>query len=81
MNLKDISQLTDEELLEEAQKIKPSPILDASMIGFFIGIIIYSVVVSSWGLVTLVPLFLIYLLLKKSKRYTALKKEIKRRRL
>jgi len=81
MKQKELSELTDQELIEEAKKIKPSPIVDAFFIGFLVGIIIYSVVVNSWGLLTLIPLFLIYGLLKKSKRYEALKKELKERNL
>jgi hypothetical protein len=81
MNQTQLSLLTDEELLEEVQKIKPSPIIDAFFIGFLIGIIIYSVAASSWwGVSTLIPLFLIYLFLKKSKKYDALKKELKKRK-
>ena len=77
MNQKELSELTDQELMEEAKKIKPSPIIDAFFIGFLVGIIIYSVVANSWGFLTLIPLFMIYGLLKKSKKYTALKKELK----
>jgi len=81
MNQPELSQLSDDELMEEVQNIKPSPIIDAFFIGFLIGIIIYSVAASSWwGVSTLIPLFLIYLFLKKSKRYDALKKELKDRK-
>ncbi len=81
MEQKEVSKMTDQELLEEVKKIKPSPMIDAFLIGFLVGIIIYSVVVNSWGLVTLIPLFMIYGLLKKPKRYEALKKELKERKL
>jgi uncharacterized membrane protein len=81
MNQKELSELTDQELMEEAKKIKPSPIVDAFFIGFLVGIIIYSVVANSWGFLTLIPLFMIYGFLKKSKKYTALKKELKERSL
>jgi hypothetical protein len=82
MNQAQLSQLTDDELQEELKKIKPSPIIDAFFIGFLIGIIIFSVAAGSWwGVGTLIPLFLIYLFLKKSKKYDALKKEIKDRNL
>lgn len=73
MSQKESSELTDQELVE-AKKIKPSPIIDAFFIGFLVGIIIYSVVANSWGFLTLIPLFMIYGLLKKSKRNQALKK-------
>ncbi len=81
MNQKELSELTDQELIEEVKKIKPSPIVDAFFIGFLIGIIIYSLVANSWGFLTLIPLFIVYGLLKKSKRNEALKKELKERKL
>jgi hypothetical protein len=79
--LNTISQLSDKELLEELKKIKPSPLLDTFIIGFLVGIIIFSVAVSSWGFLTLIPLTMIYVFLKKSKRYDAIKNEIKERKL
>lgn len=81
MNQKELSQLSDEELLEEATKIKPSPIFDAFFIGVLIGIIIYGIAANGWGFLILIPLFLIYLFLQKPKRYQALKKELKERGL
>jgi hypothetical protein len=81
MNQKELSQLTDEELLEVAKGNKPSPIIDAFFIGFLIGIIIYSVAANTWGFLTLIPLFIIYLFLKKPKQYEALQNELKKRNL
>ena len=79
MNQKELSQLTDKELLEEVKKIKTSPMVDAFFIGFLVGIIIYSLVANTWGFLTLIPLFMVYGLLKKPKRNEALKKELKER--
>ncbi len=81
MNQQEISQLTDKELLEAAKNNKPSSIIDAFFIGFLVGIIIYSVAANTWGLVTLIPLILIYAFLKKPKQYIALKEELKKRNL
>ncbi len=81
MNQKELSQLTDEELLEVAKNNKPSPIFDAFFIGFLVGIIIYSVVANTWGILTLIPLYIIYRFLKKPKQYEALQKELKERNL
>jgi hypothetical protein len=81
MNSKELSELSDKELLEKIKANKPSPIIDAFFIGFLIGILIYSAAANAWGLVSLVPLFLIYLLLKKPKQYEALKKEMKNRNI
>jgi hypothetical protein len=81
MNEKELSQLTDEELLQTAKNFKPTPIIDALLIGFLIGIIIYGVVANAWGFTILIPLFLIYQFLKKPKQYKALQKELKTRNL
>lgn len=81
MNQKELAQLTDQELLELAKNNKPSPILDAFFIGFLVGILIYGAATNAWGFVMLIPLFLIYLFLKKPKRYEAMKKEMKARGL
>lgn len=81
MNQKELAELSDQELMDEAKINKPSPLVDAFFIGFLIGIIIYSVVANSLGFLTLIPLLLVYLLLKKPKRYEALKKELKARNL
>jgi hypothetical protein len=68
MDQTELSQLSDEKLVEEFKKIKPSPKFDAFFIGFLVGIILFSVAFSSWGFLTLIPLFLIYLFLKKGKK-------------
>lgn len=81
MDQKELSQLSDAELREEFEKIKPSPLIDAFFIGFLIGIVIFSVAASTWGFLTLIPLFIIYVFLKKSKRYDALKAELEKRNL
>lgn len=81
MSQEELSQLTDEKLLEAAKANKPSPMIDAFFIGFLAGIIVYSIVANAWGFFTLIPLYLIYLFLKKPKQYEALKKELKERNL
>lgn len=81
MTPQELSQLSNQELLEFAKNNKPSPLIDAFFIGFLIGIIIYGVAANGWGLFALIPLFLIYLFLKKPRRYEALKKELEKRNL
>lgn len=81
MNQEQLSQLSDEDLLEVARNNKPSPMIDAFFIGFLVGIILFSIFVRTWGPLTLIPLFLIYIFLKKPKRYAALRKELKERNL
>ena len=81
MNKKKLSELTNQELLDESKKIKLSPIAGAVFIGFMIGIILYSVAKNTWGLLTLIPLFLTYKALKDSKRNKELEKLLKERNL
>ena len=81
MNQEDLSKLTDEELLEHAKKFKPSPIMDAFFIGFLVGIIIFGIAANAMGFLTLIPLYLIYILLKKPKQLKAVKNELRERNL
>lgn len=53
---------------QSEEKSKPSPVVDAVFIGFLAGIVVYSALANTWGFLTLIPLALIYVLLKKSKK-------------
>lgn len=79
MKQKNLSELTDEELLQEVKKNKSANIINAVLIGFLIGIIFYSVMKNSLGFFTLIPLFFAYVLINKSrynnKELTTLLKE------
>jgi hypothetical protein len=81
MTKKDLTSLTDEELLLEAKKMKKSEIISAFMIGFLIGIVIFSIAVNSWGLSMLIPLFIAYKLLKNPNNNQELKDILKERNL
>ena len=81
MNQKELSELTDKELLDKAKKMKSDSIINALLIGIMIGVIIYSVVKNSVGFFTLIPLFFIYKMVNNSKNYDALKKTLKERDL
>ncbi|NHM05982.1 FUSC family protein [Flavobacterium sp. CYK-4] len=65
MESKNLSELNDQELLQEYKKIKTASITTALFIGFLIGIVVYSVVKHTWGLFTLIPLFIAYKLTQK----------------
>ena len=81
MEQKELSELTDQELLDEAKKMKSTSITNAAFIGFMIGIVIYSIVKNSLGFFTLIPLFFAYKLVKNSKNNKPLEKEFKARNL
>ena len=67
MEQKTLSELTDQELLQEAKKSKSAVITNAVLIGFLAGIIFYSVMKNTLGFLTLIPLFFIYKLANNSK--------------
>lgn len=81
MNAEEIAKLSDEALLARADENRPKPIWDAFFIGFLIGILFYGLFTNAWGFLAVIPLSLIYLLLKKPKQYRLLQAEMKKRNL
>jgi len=67
MEQRKLTELTDQELLQEAKKLKSASITNAVLIGFLIGIVFYSIVKNSLGFFTLIPLFFAYKLINNSK--------------
>jgi hypothetical protein len=66
MKQKGLTELTDQELLDEAKKVKSITITHALFIGLLIGIVFYSVVKNTVGFFTLIPLFMAYKLINNS---------------
>lgn len=84
MTQKELSELTNEELLTEAKKMKSATIIHATLIGFMVGVIIYSIVKNSLGFFTLIPLFFIFKVLhnpKNNERNKALKALLKEKKI
>lgn len=81
MNYEELSALTDQELLEKAKKMKSTTIINALLIGFMIGVIIYSVVKNTLGFFTLIPLYIVFKLVNNSKKDNELKRLLKERNL
>jgi hypothetical protein len=83
MNQKELSELTDQELLDEAKQMKSFSITNALIIGFLMGIVFYSFAKNTWGLLTLIPLYFVYKIINdpKNKRLEALEKLLKERNL
>lgn len=67
MKQRDLSELTDQELLQEAKKVRSTSIMNAVLIGFLVGIVCYSIMENSVGWFTLIPLFFAYKLINRSK--------------
>ncbi|NUY81961.1 FUSC family protein [Flavobacterium sp. MAH-1] len=56
MEQKELAAFTNEELLQEAKKVKSTNIYDAVIIGSLIGIALYSTIRNGFGLLTFLPL-------------------------
>lgn len=67
-NKKEIEKLENEnkKQMEETKKTKPTPLINTLLIGVMIGIIIFSVLKSSLGFFTLIPLYFIYKMVNNS---------------
>ena len=74
MNQKHPSELTNQELLAEAKKMKSTAILNAFLIGLVIGVVIYGVAKNNWGFFALIPLFIVFKVFNKPAKDKALKK-------
>ncbi len=81
MKQKKLVELTDEELLLEAKKIKPTNVYDAVILGILIGIAIYSSVKNGFGLLTFLPLVYAPLAVKNKTKNKELEKLLKERNL
>ncbi|MDX1332660.1 MAG: FUSC family protein [Robiginitalea sp.] len=78
---KELSELTDQQLLDKGRKMKLASIANAFVIGFMFGVVVYSIWKNTWGLLTLIPLFFIYKLTRNSGNNKELKKLLKERNL
>lgn len=68
MNKKQLNKLTDQELLKESKKIKSTQILDATLIGVLIGILIYSITANNFSyFFSIILLYAVYKLANKNK--------------
>jgi hypothetical protein len=76
-----LTELSDQELLQEAKKMKSNSIINAFLIGFVIAIIFYSIVKKSVGIFTVIPLYFVYKLLNNSPNNKAIEVELKSRNL
>lgn len=89
MEKKDFYKMTDEELTIEKKKLKNSRIFHATFIGLLVGILIYGIVSYILSpekqngviIAILLPVFIIYKLVKNPNRNKDLEKVLKERNL
>lgn len=81
MKQRALAELTDEELLQEAKKIKSTKIYDALIFGILIGIALYSSVKNGFGLLTFLPFVYVPMVVKNNSKNRELEKLLKERNL
>lgn len=74
-------ELSNEALLQEAKKSKSAKMYDAAIIGFLIGVAVYSTVKNGWGLLSFLPLVYIPIVAKNKAKYAGLEKLLKEKNL
>ena len=78
---KELSELSNEDLLLEGKKIKSGNIVNAVLFGVMIGVATWSTVKYGLGIITFFPVLFIQMLLKNNARKKAFEKELKERNL
>lgn len=83
MENKNYSQFSDQELLDEAKKLKSFSFVNALFIGILLGIVFFSIRNNTFGLVMLIPLYFIYKMVNdpRNKRFKEIEKILKERNL
>lgn len=76
MKPENLTELSNEELLQKIKSIKTNKIIDAVLVGFTFGIVAYSAVKNGFGFFTFFPLILTYLIVRNSANIKILEKEI-----
>jgi len=78
MKTENLTDLSAQELLHKMKKLKTNKIIDASIVGFTIGIAIYSAVKNGLEFFTFFPLILAYVIIKNSTNNKIIENEIEK---
>lgn len=81
MSESELKEVSNEELLAKEKKARTYYLLNAGLIGTFIGVAQYSAIKNGWGFFTFFPLFFVFLLLKSGQTYKGIEREVKQRNL
>ena len=71
-----MTELSDQELLKKTKKLKTNKIIDATIIGITIGIVIYSAVKNGFDFFTFFPLIVAFIIVRNSTNNKILEKEL-----
>jgi len=78
MKPENLISLSDQELLQKLKKLKTNKIIDAVLVGFTVGIVVYSAVKNGFGFFTFFPLIITYVIVRNSKNNQILENEMQR---
>ena len=78
MKAENLTELSDQELLQKVKNIKTNKIIDAVIIGATIGVVIYSAVKNGFGFFTFFPLLLAFLIARNSVNNKILERELQK---
>lgn len=78
MKPENLTELSDQQLLQKINKIRSNRIIDGVIIGLTLGVVAYSAVKNGFGFFTFFPLLLTYVIVRNSKNNKILEKEIQR---
>lgn len=81
MKGKDLTTLSDEELLAEHKKMKSANVAGAFLIGLLIGVAIFGSIKNGPGFFTFLPLVFIFLLTNNRKNIKPVEEELRSRNL
>lgn len=76
MKEKELTELSDQELLEKRKKLKSSTTMNNLIIGVLMGTMCYSAVKNGFGFFTFFPLILIFIIIKSSKKNKEIENEV-----
>lgn len=71
-----IEELNDEALLRQSEKMRSTKLYDSTIIGFLVGVAIYSTFTNGFGLLTFLPLVYLPIAGKNQKKRSDLKNQL-----
>ena len=78
MKAENLTEFSDQEILQKKKDLKTNKIINAIIIGMTIGIFLYSAVNNGFGFFTFFPLIIGYLIIKNSKNNEILEHEVQK---
>ncbi|AYN03080.1 FUSC family protein [Flavobacterium sp. 140616W15] len=78
MKPENLTELSDQELLQKIKGMKNNKIIDAAAVGFTIGIVVFSAVKNGFTFFTFFPLLLTFLIIRNSKNNKILEQELQK---